>query len=293
MAAAHEKISVTAKLAAYYRQFSDIPFAAEVATLIGAGDTFAQLARDHALDASKLTFYAPMFEARYKSITYLIQTSGASQVLELASGYSLRGLDLHGSLHYYVETDLADVVATKRALLDELRQRHALAPTAQHVVAVANALELDELRNATAVLDRSQPLLVLCEGLLGYLTRAEITRVAANVRSLLDDHHGRGSWLVPDFTFQSELRDLSPERIQLREAVTGITQRQLDASAFDDAAHLASFLAEAGFDVEVRSQVDETPSFASIAALGLSATLLDSLRPRLRVWVMTPLARHA
>src|ERR1041385_9554283 len=87
-------ISVTAKVSAYYRKFSDIAFAAEVAMQIGADEAFAEIVRDHALEPDKLTFYAPMFEARYKSITQLIRTSGASQVLELASGYSLRGLDL-------------------------------------------------------------------------------------------------------------------------------------------------------------------------------------------------------
>lgn len=108
------RISVTAKVSAYYRKFSDIAFAAEVATLIGADEAFADIVREHALEPDKLTFYAPMFEARYKSITQLIGECGATQVLELASGYSLPGLDLTrtGSLHY-VETDLPDVVATK------------------------------------------------------------------------------------------------------------------------------------------------------------------------------------
>jgi predicted nucleic-acid-binding Zn-ribbon protein len=60
---------VTAKLAAYYRQFSDIAFAKEVAELIDAEGAFEQILREHGLSREKLTFYAPMFEARYKSIT--------------------------------------------------------------------------------------------------------------------------------------------------------------------------------------------------------------------------------
>src|SRR5678815_5887372 len=94
MSADTSLISVTAKLSAYYRKFSDIAFAAEVAALIGADEAFAQIVSDHGLEPDKLTFYAPMFEARYKSITQLIRKSGATQVLELACGYSLRGLDL-------------------------------------------------------------------------------------------------------------------------------------------------------------------------------------------------------
>jgi O-methyltransferase involved in polyketide biosynthesis len=280
-------ISVTAKVSAYYRKFSDIAFAAEVAELIGADDAFAEIVRNHGLEHDKLTFYAPMFEARYKSITQLIRSSGASQVLELACGYSLRGLDLTRDRSLcYVETDLPDVVATKLGLLEEVRRRHQIAPAPLHVVAAADALDLEQLRAATAVLDRSRSLLVLCEGLVGYLTRAETGRVAGNVRRLIDECTG-GWWIVPDFAFKTELRNLPPERIRLREAITGVTQRQLDASAFEDADDLASFLDRFGFEAQVRSQIDETPSFSTIAALDLSPAVIDRLRPALRVWLMT------
>jgi O-methyltransferase involved in polyketide biosynthesis len=283
-----EKISITAKLSAYYRQFSDIAFASEVAALIGAEDAYAKLARDHGLDRDQLTPYAPMFEARYKSVSELIRKSGASQILEVACGYSMRGLDLtrSGTLRY-VETDLPGVISTKQEMLDEIRRCHHIAPSPRHHVTVADALDIEQLRGAARALDPRQPLLVLCEGLMGYLTRAETKRVATNIRALLEDHGG-GSWIVPDFTFVTEIRNLPPERLRLRTAVTGITQRQLDASAFEDHDDLVSFFGGIGFDTRASSQIDETPSFASLASLGLPASLLDRLRPVLRVWVMTP-----
>ena len=132
------RISVTAKLAAYYRRFSDIAFAAEVAELIDAEGAFEEILREHGLAREKLTFYAPMFEARYKSITELIQKSGAAQVLELACGYSFRGLDLtQNDAIQYVEVDLSGVIETKRGLLEELRRRHGASANPGHVVAVA------------------------------------------------------------------------------------------------------------------------------------------------------------
>ncbi|HEX4403215.1 MAG TPA: class I SAM-dependent methyltransferase, partial [Polyangia bacterium] len=212
MVAEPEKISITAKLSAYYRQFSDIAFASEVAALIGAEDAYATLARDYGLDRDQLTSYAPMFEARYKSVSELIRKSGASQILELACGYSMRGLDLtrSGTLQLrYVETDLSGVIATKQELLDEVRRRHHIAPSSRHHVTVADAFDVEQLRVAARALDPRQPLLVLCEGLMGYLTRAETERVATNIRALLGDHRG-GSWIVPDFTFVAELRNLPP-----------------------------------------------------------------------------------
>ena len=288
MPAEPSRISVTAKLAAYYRQFSDIAFAQEVATRIGADDALEQILRGQGLERDKLTFYAPMFEARYKSITQVIRKFGASQILELASGYSFRGFDLtrDGSIRY-VETDLPDVVATKLSLLDDVRRQHGIASSPLHTVTVANALEFEEVRTAAAVFDHGQPLMVLCEGLIGYLTREEIERLAANVHRLLTEPGG-GWWIVPDFSFKAEVRGLPPERVRLREAVTGVTQRQLDASAFEDSDDLAVFLHGIGFDVQVRGQVDETASFSSIPALGLSPALVERMRPVLRLWVMTP-----
>jgi O-methyltransferase involved in polyketide biosynthesis len=288
MPASHSRISVTAKLAAYYRQFSDIAFAAEAAKCIDAEGAFEEILREHGLEREKLTFYAPMFEARYKSITELIRKSGASQVLELACGYSLRGLDLTqaGSIRY-VEADLPAVIEAKLGLLEELRRRHGVPPPPEHVVTVADVLDAEQVRAAAAALDRAEPLVVLCEGLLQYLSKEELELLAGNVRQLLGEFAG-GCWMTPDFAFKAEARGLPPERLRLREAVAGITQRQLESAAFEDADALAAFLRRVGFEATVRSQVDETPVFASIPALGLPPALLDRFRPLLRLWVMTP-----
>jgi len=127
----------------------------------------------------------------------------------------------------------------------------------------------------------------LCEGLIMYLSKEQREQLAMNIRRLLGEFAG-GSWLTPDFTFKEQARDLPPERVRLREAITGITQRQIDASAFEDQHDLAAFLGRFGFNVRVYSQVDETPSFSSIQALGLSPASIERLRGALRVWVMTP-----
>jgi O-methyltransferase involved in polyketide biosynthesis len=186
-----------------------------------------------------------------------------------------------------VEADLPDVVATKRTLLDDLRRQHGIPTSPQHVVTVADALDLEQVRTAVAGLDRGLPLTVLCEGLVGYLTREETERLASNVRALLGVFGG-GCWICPDFSFRAEVGNLPPDRVRLREAVTGITQRQLDASAFEDTGDLTAFLGRVGFDVQVRSQIDETSALSSLAALGLPPTWAERMRTVLRVWVMTP-----
>jgi len=179
-----------------------------------------------------------------------------------------------------VEADLPDVVATKLTLLDDVRRQHGIPPSPRHVVTVADALDLEQVRAAAATggLDHGLPLMVLCEGLIGYLTREETERLASNVRALLGAFGG-GWWICPDFQFRTEVGSLPPERVRLREAITGVTQRQLDASAFEDDGDLTAFLGRVGFDVRVRSQIDETPALSSISALGLSPTWAERMRP--------------
>src|SRR5512141_3281682 len=87
-----EKIGLTARLAAYMRQYSDIPFATQVAQRLGAQATFEKLLHDSHMTPADLLWYAPIFEVRYKSIAQTIRASGCRQVIELASGVSLRGL---------------------------------------------------------------------------------------------------------------------------------------------------------------------------------------------------------
>ena len=79
---------------------------------------------------------------------------------------------------------------------------------------------------------------------------------------------------------------MPPERVRLDEAITRVTQRQLDASAFEDGDDLAAFLHRVGFAMQVCSQVDKTTSFSTIAALNLSPAVIERMRPVLRVWPM-------
>ncbi len=131
--------------------------------------------------------------------------------------------------------------------------------------------------------------MVLCEGLIGYLTREETERLASNVRALLGAFGG-GRWICPDFSFRTEVANLPPERVRLREAITGVTERQLDASAFEDDGDLTAFLAGVGFDVRgPESDRGDSSALSSISALAcLSPTWAERMRPLLRVWVMTP-----
>ena len=78
-----ETISPTAILTSYPRTFTDIPYEKEI---------YNWLNKNCNKDVNLNKLLAPEIEARYKLIDKLINKSNINQVLELAAGYSSRGL---------------------------------------------------------------------------------------------------------------------------------------------------------------------------------------------------------
>jgi len=283
------KISVTAKLAAHMRAFSDIPYAADIADLVRARAAFDQLLRHHTLRPEDLTFYAPYFEARHKSIGAMIARTRIGQVLELAAGLTPRGLQLTADPRYYVvETDLDEIIAEKRTLLAGLQRRHKLDVRNNHRLAAANALDLDQLLAATNYFKSSQRLLIVHEGLLQYLSSSETEHVARNIHHLL----GRfgGMWITPDFSLKSDSAHASDAQKLFRRIIAEATDRTLYNNAFDSIEHLREYFRGLGFQVEVFNQLYLAPDLTSPAKLRLDPAILDDLRPRLRLWSLTRLA---
>jgi hypothetical protein len=280
------RISLTARLAAYMRQFTDIPFARDVAQYLHAREAFELLLRDHDMKPDDLLWYAPIFEVRYKSIRATLRNLGATQVLELASGLSLRGLSMTQERAItYVESDLADLTAEKVLLVDALRRQYVLADHGNHHLVSANALNLNELQSATQSFRRDQPVAVVHEGLLQYLSPTEMATVARNIRALLDEFGG--VWITPDFSFRQTVQDVTEQQKRFRRVVAAATDRAMYNNAFDDEAQLRTFLGGLGLRARVLNQVDVAPDVVSMGALNLAPEVLERAKPGLRLWVIT------
>jgi hypothetical protein len=88
----HDKISPTAKLAAYFRSLSDIPFSKEIAEAVQAEQAARQMLGDKIVMMAK--FQAPNIEARYKTINAGLKEIAPEVVIEFACGLLPRGLEL-------------------------------------------------------------------------------------------------------------------------------------------------------------------------------------------------------
>ncbi len=162
-------VSPTALYPVFARgEFTDIPFARQMLDRLRTGTPFPPDAYPHEV----LRSYAPFFEARFKSVNHILVKENASQILELAAGFSPRGMEWSGRGTLYVETDLADMMERKRSLIEEI-----LGSVPENLkLCSASALDLDELAAACACF-RNQPVAVTTEGLLRYLTFPEKTQL--------------------------------------------------------------------------------------------------------------------
>lgn len=236
------RVSSTALLPVFSRgECTDIPFAREMLAPLQAqfGEPFSQ---------EELSRYASFFEARFKSVSGILEEQHARQILELAAGYSPRGMDFSRRGALYVEADLPDMIEQKRALIVAV-----LGAIPENLkLCKASVLDREQLREACSFF-RTEPVAVTTEGLLRYLTFPEKAQLAANVRNILDAYGG--SWITPDI----HLRQWIPERAnnnfhQRLEAGLG---RNVDPNYFDDLAHARRFFEECGFQVEERALLEE------------------------------------
>ena len=187
----------------------------------------------------------------------------------------------------YVESDLSGVNEEKCKLIEALRAKYDLIDFGNHQIVTANALERSDLEAATAHLKRDQPLIVVNEGLILYLTAEERSALAGNVHYLLSQFAG-GAWITPDFTTRQLADEVSEHRKRLRKAILGATERNLQGAAFDSEQSISDFIGEHRFTGTCTFQTDEVSNLVSPERLGISAEIVERLKPHMRIWLLSP-----
>ncbi len=289
----HYKISPTAKLTAWWRSRSDIPYAMEIADAIGAEQTAGQLAGD--LTSPMASLSMPVMEARYKSIDYAIGESGIDNVLEIACGLSPRGLAIAANNGIYVGTDLPEISAETFPVIRKIASKEGIGEERLHLQPV-NVLDEKQLKAAGSYFGK-QPFVLCNEGLLMYLNRSEKAETAQNIRKLLLDTGG--IWVTPDLAFHEILfRTIDPgaaggalkENAEARlKKITDTTGRNFRDNYFPGESEAVQFYRDCGFLIREYPMVDKSrePSTLSIVAPELKELVLGALSA-LKVWVLKP-----
>ena len=254
----YREIIPTAILTAYPRTFSDIPYSQEI---------FDELQRHYGeLDDSLIVDrLAVELEARSKLIDRLLAETGASQVLEIAAGFSSRGLVFAAQPDtQYVELDLPDLAELKTQIVGNI----AHIPENLHILG-GNALRLSDFDEASQYFDTGKPVVVVNEGLLRYLTFDEKAQVASNIRGLLERFGG--IWISGDGATKS-FRDSQNKNVpSVNTTLMNTTKRNNVGNAFESQEHFREFFGNLGFTVEFHSYTEVQSELSSPQRLGLTS----------------------
>jgi len=273
----HAKVGPTAYGVAYLRSFSDIPLTKEFYEALKAHE-----ANTAGFDRANRDRLAPQLEARYKLVDDLIATNGNNQIVELAAGVAPRGINLASANPdiNYVEVDLPGVVGEKRAILGSLD----MSLPGNLLVTEGDALSLTDIEVAISSFEDDEPITVVNEGLMRYLTFDEKTILASNVRALLQQHGG--VWITPDISLRKALasEDQAAEgHTQKLKETTGI---DIDKNVFEDEQHAKEFFEGLGFIVERHSFLEVTDQLVSPDKLDMTDEEVEQLNAPCVAFVM-------
>ena len=290
MKESYEKISPTAKLVAYLRTFTDIPFTKEIPTKSGAEKTFHELADETAKSMIRL---APMWEARYKVTNRILAERGITQVLEIAAGLSPRGLAMTENPDVvYVATDLPKILEEEKEIAEAILVKLNSQRPNLHFQA-ANCFSMDSLSTAAAAFNHDRPLAVITEGLFSYFTRDERKALAGNIHELLEKY--LGFWITTDVHTKQSLQKMSQFDENAKKRLIRIsssTESTLESNFFEDENDMKQFFEKGGFKMEEYSYINVFGELSSVKILNLTQEEILKIQQGFRILktlILTPL----
>jgi O-methyltransferase involved in polyketide biosynthesis len=244
----YSSISPSAKSLLLLKSYTNIPYAKELAALMRGPEPF-----DLNFDNKDFYFWVRVmhFESRYWSIDQLLQEINPGNILELSSGYSLRGLDrcTREAVHY-IDTDLPEVIAMKQEVMQKIAPGEVL--KGQLELLPLNALD-EAAFNAIAGLFASGPVTIVNEGLLMYLNMEEKKQLCNTIHSLLKKRGGY--WATADIYAKRspELQFAIPKNSS--EAAFH-EKHHIEENKFDSFEAAAAFFDEQGFEIVKEASID-------------------------------------
>ena len=230
----YEEISSTAIVTSYPRIFTDIPYEKEI---------YEWLSRHCNEEVTLNKMLAAEIEARYKLTNKLLDNSGIKQVLELAAGYSSRGLIYSSKGYNYVEMDLEKVSNNKINIIKTIEKN---IPESLNIIS-GNALRSLDYNKCDKYFEKNKPVAVINEGLLRYLTFDEKRIVAENVYSFLKKHGG--IWITCDVTPKKFIQSQDKALPSFNKNLNNVTSRNNLNDRFENIEHIKQFFGDIGFEV--------------------------------------------
>jgi len=271
----NKNVASTARMVAYYRTFSDIPYSQEIF------DFLEGLHENDGLSEEILKpGLSPQFEARYKLINELLFQTSIKQVLEIAAGFSPRGMLISENPSYvFAEIDTQTIMTKKREFIDRLMPNNANLRLEE-----GDGLSYSDLKRATTLFNKDKPIAVINEGLMRYLNFDQKTTLANNIRQLLSRFGG--AWITSDISLrkiQESENAINSDYIQKITKATGV---DIVGNRFENEDVARKFFENLGFLIERHSFTEVDELLVSPERLGLSSADVLAMNGEAVVYVM-------
>jgi len=121
-------------------------------------------------------------------IDRFIKTYEPEQIIELACGYSTRGLVFtqRDPKLVYVETDFSSVISRKRKILREIETSEGINLSKNHHLVAVDAINSDLYDSLHGLINKKKRTLIVAETLTSYLNSAEHDFLVGNIEHLLE-----------------------------------------------------------------------------------------------------------
>jgi O-methyltransferase involved in polyketide biosynthesis len=263
----YNSISPSAKSLLLMKGYTNIPFAKQTAALMQGPEVF-----ELSFDNKDVGFWLRVmhFESRYWSIDQLLKQVLNKNILELSSGYSLRGLDmcLREQVHY-IDTDLPEVIATKQRLIDQLGI--GTGAVGKFELLPLNAMDTTAFAAVTGRFDNG-PVTVVNEGLMMYLDMEEKKILCKTIRDLLVQRGG--CWITAD-VYIKRSPDMQKTIPQSKGEEAFFEQHKIEDNKFDSYEQAETFFKEQGLTV----LKEAAPNYGEMSVLPY---LLETMPPAMR-----------
>lgn len=258
-----ESISPTAIVTSYPRTFTDIPYEKQI---------YQWLQRNCKNNDVKLNkLLAPEIEARYKLTNKILDDLNIKQVVEIAAGYSSRGLIYAEKGYEYIEMDLEEVAKNKAKLLENI----ASIPNNLHITS-GNALNYADFEKCEEFLNKDREVAIINEGLLRYLTFEEKEIVAKNIYNVLKKFNG--VWITCDVTPKKYIEKQNDFMPNFNNNLNTVTSRNNLTDRFENIEHISKFMKDIGFNsVETHKFIEVKDNMSSFDILGIDRESADEV----------------
>lgn len=289
-------ISPSARALLLLKGHTTIPYARRAAELIQYPEPYTP---DFSIRLPGFWVRVMHFEARYWSINQLLAdllpapdagpaaheptatSPGPTNILELSSGFSFRGLALAADRPvHYIDTDLPEIIAIKQSMIPALTENQP-APRGHYELRPLNALDTTAFQ---AIVDSLPPgpLIIVNEGLLMYLGKEEKQQLCQLIRKTLQERGGY--WITADIYLRRRPEDEDPELAAGDTLKQFLEEHKVNDNMFESFDEATRLFTDMGFVLDKEAE----PDYASLSALphfllSASPELLQRLRSMGRV----------